>query len=159
RRLETIVRPSDTCARLGGDEFSILIEEGDGAAGVAATAAHMAERLIEAFKAACIVAGTEVAVTVSVGIAVAREQDNAEDLLRKAAVAMRRAKSRGRGRYEVFEPAMHEVVRSRLELETELRRAVEECENERPAGARPFVLHFQPIASLRTAEIYGFEAL
>lgn len=159
RRLEAVMRPSDTCARLGGDEFAILIEEGDEGVGVAATAAHMAERVIAAFKAACVVGGTEVVVTVSAGIAVAREHDQAEDLLRNADVAMYRAKSHGKGRYEVFEPAMHEVVRSRLELETELRRAVEECDRADASGARPFVLHFQPIVSLRSGEIHGFEAL
>src|SRR5205823_2031930 len=84
--------------------------------------------------------------SVSVGIAVARDDENAEALLRNADVAMYRAKSRGKGRYEVFEPAMHEVVRRRLELETQLRRAVEDCDRpDADPSTRPFLLHFQPI--------------
>lgn len=158
RRLSNVTRPSDTCARLGGDEFAILIEEPNGGADIAATAAHLAERLIAAFKAPCTVGGTEVAVTVSVGIAVAQQHEVAEDILRNADVAMYRAKTRGKARYEVFEQAMHEVVRQRLALETELRRAVESCEQGDEA-TRPFVLHFQPIASLDDASIRSFEAL
>ncbi|MDB4874012.1 MAG: diguanylate cyclase [Gemmatimonadetes bacterium] len=166
QRLDALMRPSDTCARLGGDEFAILIEE-PSAGDVASMAAHMAARVIEAFTRPCVVGGIEIVVTVSVGIAVATEQETAEDLLRNADVAMYRAKSRGKGRYEVFEPAMHELVRKRLELEAELRRAVELCESRdsvesRESGSRgepPFILHFQPIASLRTGEIHGFEAL
>jgi diguanylate cyclase len=160
RRLKAIMRPSDTCARLGGDEFAILIEEPSDSVDVAATAAHLAERVIAAFKGACGVGGTDVVVTVSVGIAVARENESADDLLRNADVAMYRAKSGGKARYEVFEPEMHEVVRRRLALETDLRRAVEQCNQPDADPARaPFVLHFQPIASLRTSEIQRFEAL
>jgi diguanylate cyclase (GGDEF)-like protein len=150
-RLAAIMRPSDTCARLGGDEFAILIEEAS-AGTIASTTAHVAERVIAACRRPCSIGGIEIVATVSVGIAVAGDDESAEDLLRNADVAMYRAKSQGKGRYEVFEPAMHELVRMRLELETELRRAVDLSQRVDPADA-PFILHFQPIASLRTGEI------
>jgi diguanylate cyclase (GGDEF)-like protein/PAS domain S-box-containing protein len=156
-RLAAIMRPSDTCARLGGDEFAILIEEAS-AGTIASTTAHVAERVIAACRRPCSIGGIEIVATVSVGIAVAGDDESAEDLLRNADVAMYRAKSQGKGRYEVFEPAMHELVRMRLELETELRRAVDLSQRVDPADA-PFILHFQPIASLRTGEIRSFEAL
>jgi EAL domain-containing protein (putative c-di-GMP-specific phosphodiesterase class I) len=107
-------------------------------------------------------------VTVSVGIAVARRTESGDELLRNADLAMYRAKSNGKNRYEMFEPEMHEVVRERLELESELRRAVESCaafahekgKPERAAGEEPpFVVHYQPIASLDTSEVRNFEAL
>src|SRR6185503_3047264 len=161
-RLHAVVRTSDTCARLGGDEFSVLLEEsaegpgtdqvGDAAAG----AAHVAERMIASLKRPCPVGGTEISVSASIGIAVIDPSEDDIDVLRNADVAMYRAKASGKGCYQVFEPTMHEAVRSRLSLETELRRGVENCA---AGAASPFVLHYQPIASLATGEVKTIEAL
>jgi EAL domain-containing protein (putative c-di-GMP-specific phosphodiesterase class I) len=79
-------------------------------------------------------------------------EDGVEELLRNADLAMYRAKARGKGRYELFEPAMHEAVRRRLAMEAELRAAVE-------ADAGELVVHYQPIARFDTADVTGFEAL
>ena len=160
RRLSEAIRTSDTCARVGGDEFAVLVEA-NGTGSVVSDAAHMAERIFGSLRVPCDVNGSDIVVSVSIGIAVARVGDDDADLLRNADLAMYRAKSRGKGRYEVFEPAMHQAVRKRLELETELRRSIEQAINgsasngERP----PFVMHYQPIATLATGYISKVEAL
>jgi diguanylate cyclase (GGDEF)-like protein/PAS domain S-box-containing protein len=159
-RLVAALRGADTCARLGGDEFAVLIEEAGASNDIAADAAHIAERIIESFRAPISLDGAEVVVGVSIGIAIARDGEKADDLLRNADLAMYRAKGHGKGRYEVFEPAMHDIVRRRLDLETDLRRAVEWCAlDEAPGPDSPFVLHYQPITTLDTGHTTGFEAL
>jgi diguanylate cyclase (GGDEF)-like protein/PAS domain S-box-containing protein len=159
-RLSEAIRTSDTCARVGGDEFAVLVEA-NGSGSVVSDAAHMAERIFGALRAPCDVNGSEIVVSVSIGIAVARVGDDDADLLRNADLAMYRAKSRGKGRYEVFEPAMHQAVRKRLELETELRRSIELAVNGKTLnGDRPpFVIHYQPIATLSTGYVSKVEAL
>ncbi|HTL38266.1 MAG TPA: EAL domain-containing protein, partial [Kofleriaceae bacterium] len=168
RRLQNVMRASDTCARLGGDEFAVLIEEPPDSPDSGAHAAHVAERMIAALNTVCAIAGADIGMTVSVGIAVARRGETGDELLRNADLAMYRAKSNGKNRYEMFEPAMHDVVRKRLELESELRRAIDQCAaftHQRGMPARtsgeqpPFVVHYQPIASLDTSEVRSFEAL
>jgi EAL domain-containing protein (putative c-di-GMP-specific phosphodiesterase class I) len=121
----------------------------------------MAERIFESLRVPCDVNGSEIVVGVSIGIAVARVGDDDADLLRNADLAMYRAKARGKGRYEVFEPALHQAVRKRLELETELRRSIEQAIRGTPTpGERPpFVMHYQPIATLATGYISKVEAL
>jgi len=151
-RLGRTLRAAATCARPGGDEFAVLLEDAPDGAAPGANAACVAERLLAAFAPPIVVEGTEVFVGVSVGIAVAAAGDTAEELLRNADLAMYRAKTTGKARYEVFEPTMHAAVRRRLELEAELRRAVEE-----PDGQ--LVLHYRPIALLATGTVIGFEAL
>jgi len=89
---------------------------------------------------------------VSVGIAAATPADGADELLRNADLAMYRAKAAGKGRYEVFEPAMHAAVRERLEMEADLRRVVAD-------GCRDLEVHYHPIASLGDRRLIGFEAL
>ncbi len=160
RRLSEAIRTSDTAARVGGDEFAVLVEA-NGTGSVVSDAAHMAERIFESLRVPCDVNGSEIVVGVSIGIAVARVGDDDADLLRNADLAMYRAKSRGKGRYEVFEPAMHQAVRKRLELETELRRSIEQAINGKSSnGDRPpFVMHYQPIATMATGYISKVEAL
>ena len=160
RRLSDAIRTSDTCARVGGDEFAVLVEA-NGNGSVVSDAAHMAERVFESLRHPCDVNGSEIVVSVSIGIAVARVGDDDADLLRNADLAMYRAKNRGKGRYEVFEPAMHQAVRKRLELETELRRSVERAlSGKTPDGERPpFVIHYQPIATMATGFMTKVEAL
>lgn len=147
RRLGETLRTEDTLARLGGDEFTVLLED----AGSVGQAIRVAERIIEALKAPFTVEGSEVFSNASIGIAIsASSEEPAQNLLRDADVAMYRAKAGGRGHYAVFEPAMSAGVRARLELENDLRRAVERDE---------FIVYYQPKVSLRSGRVCGMEAL
>jgi predicted signal transduction protein with EAL and GGDEF domain len=136
---------------LGGDEFAVLLEEPADARTPEGHAAHVAERIIAELGRPFRGEGSEFLVGVSVGIAAAVPDDGVEELLRNADLALYRAKARGRGRYELFEPAMHESVRRRLETEAELRAAIE--------GDGELLVHYQPIAEIATAQVTGFEAL
>jgi diguanylate cyclase (GGDEF)-like protein len=143
-RVAGCLRPTDTVARLGGDEFAVLLEElrepGD--------AARAARRILAALEPPFELGSREVYVSASIGIA-AGETD-AGTLLRDADLAMYRAKSEGRGRYALFEPSLHTAIVERLELEVELKGAIERGELE---------LVYQPVFSLRTGTIAGLEAL
>ena len=145
-RLRACARAADTVARLGGDEFAILVEDvTDG------TACHVvATRVVEAMGRPFMLSGTEVFVSASVGIASASGGENADELLRNADLAMYLAKSRGKGCYEMYEARMHARVLARLELEADLRRAVDNEEMR---------LRFQPIVELATGALSGVEAL
>ena len=146
RRLENCVRPGDTVARLGGDEFAILLEdmqdEGD--------AVTVARRIQNQIALPFVLEGQEVFTSVSMGLAPGTGYEKPEDLLRDADTAMYRAKERGRSCYEVFDQGMHARAVARLQLETDLRRAIERKE---------FRVFYQPIVSLRTDRLVGFEAL
>jgi diguanylate cyclase (GGDEF)-like protein/PAS domain S-box-containing protein len=146
RRLCDAVRTSDTVARLGGDEFAILIEDASGPMAPATAAERITVALTDAF----MIDGKEVYATASIGIAIATPDLTPSDLLRNADTAMYQAKARGKARYEVFEASMHAETLARVELETDLRRAVERGE---------FSLRYQPIVDLRTSAITGVEAL
>jgi diguanylate cyclase (GGDEF)-like protein/PAS domain S-box-containing protein len=147
RRLERCVRPGDTAARLGGDEFTVLVDDvKDGA-----DAAQVAERVQQQLKLPFKLCGQEVFTSASIGIALSETgYDRPEDVIRDADIAMYRAKSRGGARHEVFDRAMHARAVALLRMETDLRRAIERGE---------FVIHYQPIVSLRDGRISGFEAL
>jgi diguanylate cyclase (GGDEF)-like protein/PAS domain S-box-containing protein len=146
-RLRACVRPGDTAARLGGDEFAILLEGHKDPAAVD----QVAQRLLEALRRPLPLAGQEVFLTASVGVAIAPMGDaRAEDLLRDADFAMYGAKQGGKDRWQVFEPGLHAVVRERLGLETDLRRALERGEMR---------LVYQPIVELATRRVVGAEAL
>ena len=147
RRLAACVRPADTVARLGGDEFAVLLDALSGPP----EAGEVAARLLDALRAPIATRGTDLAVGGSVGIAFGgAEADDTDTLLRNADVALYRAKDRGRGSYQVFDASMHAAVIARLELETDLRRAIDREE---------FVLHYQPLVALDTGRIVGVEAL
>jgi diguanylate cyclase (GGDEF)-like protein len=144
RRIDQSLRSADTAARLGGDEFAVLLEDLNSAD----EAVLVAERVIEALSTPVVVAGREVYVRASLGIAVGR--DDADELLRRADVAMCRAKADGQGRHRVFEESMQAEVVERLELEGELVRAIERDEIE---------VHYQPVIALDGHTLAGFEAL
>jgi diguanylate cyclase (GGDEF)-like protein/PAS domain S-box-containing protein len=146
-RLRGAIRLSDVVARFGGDEFAILLE------GLESLdeATRIAERLSQTVSAPINLSGYEVFTSASIGIALcATGLDRPEYLLRNADVAMYRAKGGGAARYEVFDRAMHAQALARLQLETDLRRAV---------GRGEFRLHYQPIVSLTSGRIAGVEAL
>ena len=145
-RLRSCIHASDTVARLGGDEFAILLEN----ATTVATAAQVAERINTVLRAPITVEGTPVFIQASVGIAMSDVADGGIELLRNADLAMYGAKHSGKGRHATFDPRMHSVAVARLELDSELRRALEREE---------FVLHYQPIVELATGTVVGAEAL
>mgnify|MGYP001828585015 CR=1 FL=1 len=147
RRLRTFLRPGDTVARLGGDEFAILANPIDGPS----DATRIAERIHEELGRAFDLEGHEVFTSTSIGIALSfGEYDRPEDVLRDADTAMYRAKSLGKARHAIFDQEMHKRAVKLLRLETDLRRGVERQE---------FRTHYQPIVSLISGEIEGFEAL
>ena len=154
REVDTIARPQqgqllrdDTLARLGGDEYTVLLEDVRNPS----DAIRVAERLQGKLSNPFTVQGYEIVVHASVGIAFSTPAcAHAEDLLRDANIAMYRAKRAGKARCEVFDTAMHEGAVRRLELETELRKGLELGE---------FRTHYQPIVSLKSGRITGFEAL
>lgn len=147
RRLESCLRPGDTVARLGGDEFTILLDDIKDAS----DAIRLAKLIQEVLRLPFNLDEHEVFTTVSIGIALsATDYDHPEDLLRDADTAMYRAKSLGKARHEVFDKPMHAHAMELLQLEIDLRRAIERQE---------FCIHYQPIVSLTSGRISGFEAL
>ena len=147
RRLEKALREGDTVARVGGDEFTILLEDIEDET----EAVSVAERVQKALSAPFHLEGHEVFTTVSIGIAPSTTgYDDPEDILRDADTAMYRAKSLGKARHEVFDKAMHAFAVNLLQLETDLRKALERREL--------FVL-YQPIVALDDFRLCGFEAL
>jgi diguanylate cyclase (GGDEF)-like protein/PAS domain S-box-containing protein len=147
-RLKICVRSIDTAARLGGDEFTILLE---GIQDVS-DAFIVAERIQQELALPFELNGQEVFITASIGIALSSTVDyeHPEEVLRDADTAMYRAKAQGRARYELFNSDMYANALAKLELETDLRRAIERFE---------FRVYYQPIVSLTSGSILGFEAL
>ncbi|WCB96665.1 hypothetical protein DSM104299_05430 [Baekduia alba] len=144
RRIDESLRSADTAARLGGDEFAVLLEDLSGVE----EAGLVAERISDALTAPIEVQGREVYVKASIGIAVGRSV--ASELLRQADVAMYRAKAEGKGRTLVYEESMQAEVVERLELESELLRAIERDDID---------VHYQPVIALDGKTLAGFEAL
>jgi diguanylate cyclase (GGDEF)-like protein/PAS domain S-box-containing protein len=145
-RLRRCLRPADTLARFGGDEFVVLIEDVENPE----DAVRVAERIVEGLREPFVVEGRELFLRASIGVALGTtRQKSPEDLLRDADTAMYEAKEQGSD-YRMFDPAMYERAVGRLELENEMRRAIE---------ADEFVVHYQPIMSLQTGGMWGVEAL
>ncbi len=148
-RLADCLRPGDTVARLGGDEFGILLDR----LGDASDATMVSERIQTGLSKPIEVDGHELFVSASIGIALRSERyQRPEQVLRDADIAMYQAKTRGKACTEVFDAEMHGSVVDRLQLETDLRRAVEH-------GSEELLLHYQPIVALRTGKLIGIEAL
>jgi diguanylate cyclase (GGDEF)-like protein/PAS domain S-box-containing protein len=146
-RLCAAVRPEDTVARLGGDEFVVVLE----APGGVTDAVRAAEQIAHALQAPFVLDEQEVFVSASIGIVLGNDgKEQAERLLRNADLAMYRAKTNGKSCYAVFEQSMTLEASTRLQLESDLRRALERDE---------FRMYYQPIAQLDTGVIDEVEAL
>jgi diguanylate cyclase (GGDEF)-like protein len=147
RRLNLYIKPQNTLARLGGDEFAILLTEIPNSH----HAIELADQILESFSKPFQLERHEVFINASIGIVIGHDEYNEpEHLLRDADTAMYRAKALGKGQYHIFDPAMHAAALERLQLETDLRRGLEQQE---------LVVHYQPIINLNTGKIAGFEAL
>jgi diguanylate cyclase (GGDEF)-like protein len=145
-RIGTIVRAADTAARLGGDEFAILVEIMDDDDDVEA----IANRILEVLATPFDIAGRQLRVSASVGVAISDGSIDVQELLRNADTAMYAAKASGKNTLQMFEEGMHLRVLDRLELTGEMRIALE---------SEQFVLEYQPIVELDTGKIRGAEAL
>jgi diguanylate cyclase (GGDEF)-like protein len=146
-RLERTLRPIDTLARFGGDEFAILVSGMTDATDAVRVAQRIQDELTQPF----VLDKNSAFATASIGIALSSSgYDRPDDILRDADTAMYRAKENGKARCEVFDHGMHARAVSRLQLESDLRQAIEQKE---------FCVYYQPIVSLQTGRLAGFEAL
>jgi Amt family ammonium transporter len=146
RRLVECMREEDTVARLGGDEFAVLVEQIRGPEDAIRVARRALERLAEPI----MLDDTEVSVGASIGIALSMTgEKNPENLLRDADMAMYQAKTRRSG-YQIFDARMHARALERMRLEIDMKRAIER---------KQIYLHYQPIVSLGSGHLVGFEAL
>lgn len=145
-RIEQALRPVDTVARFGGDEFAVLAED----VGNERVATRIAERIAEVLSRPFILRGREHFVSASVGIAIGGGNEAPEALIRDADSALYRAKERGRGGYEIFDEVMRSRVVEHMQIENDLRRAIQRQELE---------LHYQPVIKLSDGSILAMEAL
>ncbi|AFY64591.1 bifunctional diguanylate cyclase/phosphodiesterase [Geitlerinema sp. PCC 7407] len=147
QRIKALLRQDDFLARLGGDEFVILLRDSSDRS----AAILVAERILDAFTASFPLRERDVFISFSIGITFGHAcYQQPEDLLRDADTAMYHAKSSGKSQYQIFTPAMHETALKRLQIETDLRKAVKNQE---------FEIYYQPIINLQNGTIAGAEAL
>ncbi len=150
RRLEDCMRPVDTAARLGGDEFAILIHDAESEL----QSVEIAHRVMDKIEEPIALPSRDVVLATSIGIAFSDQtmisRSDAEELLRNADAAMYMAKENGKGHYQIFQPEMHTKALARLELKTDLQRALDCGE---------FTLRYQPIMDLTRGDMAGMEAL
>ncbi|WP_316368920.1 putative bifunctional diguanylate cyclase/phosphodiesterase [Candidatus Thiodiazotropha sp. CDECU1] len=147
RRMNRIIRASDTLARLGGDEFVLLLEEQTDAQ----HAVVVARKLIDLFSKPMIISEHELVVTASIGITLyPNDGEDPDMLIRHADRAMYEAKQQGRNTYRFFTRALSEGALERLVMENDLRRAI---------SRNQLMLHYQPIVNLQTQQLHGIEAL
>jgi len=147
KRLQQSLRPHDVLARLGGDEFAIVMPSFKSRAALAAAANAIVEAVAQPYE----IDGHRIRSTVSIGIAIGPgDGGNADELLMAADLALYAVKTSGRGTYCFYEPSMNEELKSRRQIETDLREAIEQNQ---------LYLEYQPIIDLRRNAISGFEAL
>jgi diguanylate cyclase (GGDEF)-like protein len=147
QKLSECLRPGDTVARLGGDEFAVLLHN----IREVKDAVEVAERIHQKLAAPLLVKSHEVFSSVSIGIAMNSEHyERPEQVLRDADIAMYQAKARGSACHEIFDPEMHANILDRLQLEADMRGALDHKE---------FILFYQPIIDLKTHQLISFEAL
>ena len=154
-RLRSSVRSTDVSARIalpsvvarfGGDEFALLLEN----LRSSSDATIVAERILTQFASHFDIHGRIIFATVSIGVALGDSAHTSNDLLRNADTAMYYAKTRGKARYQIFDEGMRGRAVARMELESDLRKAIDEGD---------FLLHYQPEVSLKTGKVVGYEAL
>lgn len=146
-RLRECLRTDDMVARIGGDEFAVFVDDIDDIS----RAVAVSEKIMHELSLPFTIDSHVVFTGTSIGIAVSSTgYERPDDLLRDADAAMYRAKAAGKGRYEIFDAKMHAHVMSLLKLESDMRRAI---------VAEEFVVYYQPIVSLRSGTVAGFEAL
>jgi len=156
KRIGGCLRQVDTVSRFVADEFVLLLDEIEDRR----EALRVAARIQEALNRPFVLEGQEVYTSASLGIAYSEPHyDKPEDLVRDAHAAMQCSRSRRKGGCEVFHSAMHERAAASLQLETDLRRAVNELHLEEGGQLPQFTLHFQPIVSLQSGRTVGLEGL
>ncbi len=147
KRFLSCIRSGDTVARLGGDEFAVLVEDYHKPSKIL----EIAERLQREAQSPFVIGMNDVHVSTSIGIVLTTENyDSTEAILRDADIAMYRAKELGKARYQIFNRSLHDMVSKTMQLENELREAVNNKE---------MLLYYQPIISMEDRTIQGFEAL
>ncbi|MBX9977839.1 MAG: EAL domain-containing protein, partial [Alphaproteobacteria bacterium] len=146
RRLELTIRASDTICRLGGDEFTILLAEVDDEQHIIA----MANRIIDEISKPYFIYGQQIYISGSIGIVLIDKYDEPENIMRNADLAMYQAKHKGKARAELFEKNQYDSIYSTLQIETDLRTAIEKKE---------LVPYFQPIVNLKDGRVKDLEAL
>lgn len=147
QRLNFCIRKQDIAARLGGDEFVILIKNLRNIEQVE----QIADRILKQMSEPLVLDNQQLVITMSIGIVISQENHkNAEDLLRDSDITMYHAKQQGKAQYAIFQPTMYSQALKRLEVETSLRKALENQE---------FHLYYQPIISCNDFQLIGFEAL
>lgn len=159
QRLMQCQRTNDTIARLGGDEFVILLEDIEDRSAVILVAERVHEMLAHPFH----IEGHEIFVTTSIGIAFGAPhlytgEDSVSNLIRDADTAMYRAKSQGQGQHAIFDLSMHTAALKQLQIETDLRRVLTTC-NRDHLQSQELQVYYQPIFTLDTMQLKGFEAL
>ena len=145
KRLQSCVRSQDTVARLGGDEFAVLLEN------IHETEVKLlAERILKVLGSPYYIEGHEVFSSLSIGISLSQDVAEPEQLLRYADLAMYEAKAQGKARYIIFDQHIHTSMLEAVELEVDLRNAIQQKE---------FKVYYQPIVDMTAGEVTGFEAL